>query len=289
MPKQIRPIRANAGIEAAYRKELYALIRDMHKSVLWFVRAAYRKDEARIAQDASPAKDLDKVLARLLKRWRRNFLDRANTIAARFVKRIGRRVKASHLQSFKEAGYTVKVDKKRIFNDVTQALIATNVNLIKSIPEHYFTEVTTIVQQSASRGGDLGGMIDALQSRYGVTRNRAKTITRDQTYKATQAINIQQSKDFGVKLGKWHHYGGAKTSRPTHKAMDGKLFLLSEGLYDPAEGRKVLPAECINCRCSYVPYFPEVYGWTDEAKQLLAKAESHTGSVLGKQWDKATA
>ena len=32
------------------------------------------------------------------------------------------------------------------------------------------------------------------------------------------------------------HIPGVKTSRPTHKAMDGQRFMLSEGLYDSEKG-----------------------------------------------------
>lgn len=33
--------------------------------------------------------------------------------------------------------------------------------------------------------------------------------------------------------------------------MNGKRFLLSKGLYDPAVKRYVKPAELVNCRCSF--------------------------------------
>ena len=51
-------------------------------------------------------------------------------------------------------------------------------------------------------------------------------------------------------------------SRPTHVAMEGKRFKLSEGLYDPDPKvrRKVKPGELILCACRYRPCWPESWG-----------------------------
>ena len=46
--------------------------------------------------------------------------------------------------------------------------------------------------------------------------------------------------------------------------MDGKRFKLSEGLYDSKEGRNVLPAELVNCHCTF-NYDLSTIGAADEA------------------------
>jgi hypothetical protein len=48
---KLEPIRANAGIEAAYRKRLQALITEMSRSVIYWTRAAWKKDDPLLAQD----------------------------------------------------------------------------------------------------------------------------------------------------------------------------------------------------------------------------------------------
>ena len=51
---------------------------------------------------------------------------------------------------------------------------------------------------------------------------------------------------------------GQKRSRETHRHdMNGKRFFISEGLYDPAVGRKVLPGELVCFRCVYRRILPE--------------------------------
>ena len=53
MAKILRAIKPNAGIRAKYRKRMVSLLDEMQRSVVWWLRAEYRKQETRIAQDAS--------------------------------------------------------------------------------------------------------------------------------------------------------------------------------------------------------------------------------------------
>ena len=43
MAKVIRAIKPNAGIRAKYRKRLVSLLDEMQRSVVWWLRAEYRK------------------------------------------------------------------------------------------------------------------------------------------------------------------------------------------------------------------------------------------------------
>lgn len=248
MAKILRAVKPNAGIQAAYRRRLQSLIDDMQRSTVWWLRAAYRKDEDRIAQDASPARGLQKVLNRLFRYWLRRWSDEAEKIAREFIGKTQRRTTNSYQQAFKAAGFTVKMDPSRAQNDVVQALLGENVSLIKSIPQHYFTEVTGLVQRSASMGRDVGFLVDELDKRYDITRRRAKFIARDQSNKATEAINRARDVDMGITEGIWVHIPGVKTSRHTHWKMNGKRFRLAEGMYDSAVKRHVLPGELPGCQ-----------------------------------------
>lgn len=279
MAKLLRAVHPNAGVRAAYRRRLHRLISEMQRSTVWWLRAAYRRDEARIipdfAQDASPARMLQKVLNRLFRYWMRRWADEAVKIATEFVTKTQKRTTSSYEQAFKAAGFAVKMDPSRARNDLVQALIAENVSLIRSIPQHYFTEITGLVQRSVSTGRDVDFLMDELQKRYGVTRRRADLIARDQTNKATEAIKRVEDERLGVKVGIWVHIPGKYTSRATHKAMNGKPFLISEGLYDSAVGRKVLPGELVACQCEYRAFVPEFGDTvTPEIQKLLERANA---------------
>ena len=136
-------------------------------------------------------------------------------------------------------------------NNIYQAIVAENVSLIRSIPKQFLANVNSIVMQSVRNGRDMGFIAKEVREQYGVTKRRAITIARDQTNKATEAIGRERCTDIGITHGFWMHRSGSKVPRATHVAMDGKRFELSEGLYDPAVGREVKPAELINCHCTF--------------------------------------
>ena len=150
MAKILRAIKPNAGIRAKYRRRLEAMIDDMNRSVVWWLRAEYRREENRIAQDASPAAALGKRIQTLFRYWMRRWQNKLEDFARDFVHSTERKTRNSIKQALKDAGFTVRMDPARAENDVTAALIRENVALIKSIPEHYFTEVTGLVMRSAS-------------------------------------------------------------------------------------------------------------------------------------------
>ena len=48
-----------------------------------------------------------------------------------------------------------------------------------------------------------------------------------------------------------------KTSRRTHQQMDGKEYIIAEGMYDSAVGYKVKPGELPGCQCVNRLIIPE--------------------------------
>ena len=251
MPKIIRAIKPNAGIRAKYRKRLVSLLDEMQRSVVWWLRAEYRKQETRIAQD-SPASDLQDRLKRLFRYWTRRWKESAESFAREFVGSTRRRTEASMRQALKNAGFTVKMKAStRAMNDVERALLLENYNIIKSIPQQYITDVTGLVMR------DVAFLTDELHKRYEITRRRAEFIARDQSNKATEALKRVQDKELGITEGIWVHVPGKKTSRHTHQMMNGEKFVIAEGLYDSDVKRKVLCGELPGCQCTYRAVIPE--------------------------------
>lgn len=256
-PKTLRAVKPNVGVRAKYRRRLEGMIDDMQRSVVWWLRAAYRKEEDRIAQDASPASNLGKRLGSLFRYWMRRWQQKMDDYARDFVNESAGATRNGMKQALRDAGFTVRMDGSRVENDVVAALIRENVALIRSIPEQYFTEVTGLVMRSASRGRDVAFLEEELAKRYAITQRRAKLIARDQSNKASQAIQLTESRRLGITEGIWVHVPGKKSSRKTHMQMNGKRFRLDEGLYDSAVGRAVMPAELVACNCTYRPIIPE--------------------------------
>ncbi|MGD3056672.1 phage minor head protein [Escherichia coli] len=216
----------------------------MDKSYRYWLEGAYKNN---MAMDSSPANELKRRLSRLGKQWEHKFNELAKTLGNTDV---------SLHSALKAGGFTVKFTMNDELKNVMQAVVNENVNLIKSIPEHYHTQVETIVMQSVSRGRDLGYLTDELVKRYGITRRRAETIARDQNNKATAVIQSERQKKLGITKGIWRRSHAGKQPRPSHVKADGKEFDLDKGLY--LDGEWVLPGEAINCRCTWSPVIPGI-------------------------------
>lgn len=257
--KVLKAVRANAGIEAWYQAKLEALVKELDDSLNWFLTAAYRKEQpATIAMDRSAASMVNAVFKRLARRWLRKFDDLGPQLAGKFAERAVSHSNLALQKILKDAGWTVRFTLTPAARDALDAIIAENVGLIKSIAAQHLTAVQGVVMRSVASGHDMGTMAKELQKSYGVTRRRASLIARDQTAKANAVITRVRQVELGIKEAIWCHSTAGKHPRPSHVAMNNKRYLVAEGMYDPDEGRKIMPGELVNCRCyskSVIPGF----------------------------------
>jgi SPP1 gp7 family putative phage head morphogenesis protein len=250
-----QPVRPNLGIEAAYRKALQRLIEEMGRSVMYRVKAAYRANEPKMAQDATPAAELQGAIDQLTKQWQKKFKAASPKLAKWFLQKADKRSQAVLRQILRDAGMTVEFKMTPTLRDVAAASVAENVQLIKSIPEKFLGDVQGSVMRSVTAGRDLAGLTRDLQKNFGVTYERAAFIARDQNNKATSAIQRARQIDLGINKGVWLHSHGGKEPRPTHVKNSGKQFDIDEGWFDndPRVRRRIMPGELINCRCVWKP------------------------------------
>jgi SPP1 gp7 family putative phage head morphogenesis protein len=255
--KLLKPIIANAGLEAAYRRRLHRLIEMMERSTHYWVKAAYRGNEpatVALAQDESAIAALRRVIRALARRWQRNFNEAAKELAEHFSKDVSDRTDAALKRMLKKGGYSVTFRRTPVMRDALNAVIAQNVGLIRSIPREYLKEVEQAVMRSAAAGRDLKQLTDDIEQIGGVTRRRAAFIALDQTNKASTYMTRARQLDVGIDEGLWKHSHAGKTPRPTHLANDGKRFSLRYGWPDPAlGGKRIWPGTEPRCRCFWVP------------------------------------
>ncbi|WP_208604362.1 phage minor head protein [Pseudomonas delhiensis] len=251
-PRTIRQVRPNAGIRAWYQKQLDDAIDDMQNSVVYWLKAAYR--DTPFAQDANPATVMRNAMRRLTQRWERHFDVMAEKLARRFADKSLTTSDVSLRSALSDMGFTVEFKMTEPMRTAYQGVINENVNLIRSIPEQYLTQVETMVMQSVQRGRDLGSLTKDLQARYGITKRRAALIARDQNNKATSAMTAARQQSLGVTHGIWRHSHAGAEPRKSHVAADGKQFELAKGMY--IDGEWLMPGEAINCRCTWSPVIP---------------------------------
>lgn len=264
VPRKVRTvpaIHASAAVEAWYKSELEGLVLEAHLDLTRIVHDHIAEQTLRVAplaMDAGPTDRLDKQLKAWAKKWQVHFDKVSVTLARKFAKKNFGHTERQMQDALNKAGFTVQFKPTRQSLEAYKATAAENVNLIKSIPAKYLTGVQSAVWASVNRGADMATLSAKLRDEYGSTVERAALIARDQNNKAKATIEATRRLQLGITEAIWQHSAGGKEPRPTHVAMNGKVFKLKEGLYDSDEHEHVLPGQLINCRCTSRAIIPEL-------------------------------
>lgn len=248
--KILKPVHPNAGIEAEYRRKLDRLVDEMSRSYSHWIKAQYRETPPVLAQDATPAKELQREMSLLGKRWQRRIDAAAPRLAGWFANASAGTSTRGLKKILRDGGMTVEFKPTPAMRDAYQATLAENVGLIRSIGSEYHTEVEGLVMRSVTAGRDLAGLTDELEHRYGITRRRAKLIALDQNNKATSTFVKVRQVDLGLKAI-WLHSHGDRKPRPTHLANSGQVYDPAVGWFDPDPKvrKRIWPGQLIRCRC----------------------------------------
>jgi uncharacterized protein with gpF-like domain len=263
-------VHPNAGIAAKYVGCLEKLLARMHGSLLYWLRARYRKSPPRMAQDttlirefenpslaadASPAVEFIWELRKLGRRWQARFDEAAKQLGDWFARTAFQRSDAALKQILKDAGWTVEFKQTANVTDTLRATIGAQVNLIRSIGTQHLNDVAGMVLRSVQSGGDLEGLTKGLELAYGVSQRRAALIARDQNAKATATITRVRQQELGITKARWVHTAAGKEPRPHH--VDFSAGRRGGPIYDVATGAPGMadnggyshPGWEINCRC----------------------------------------
>ena len=278
----LRGVKPNLGLEAAYRKKLERMVESIHRSVVYFVSAGYRQHTPVLAQDASPAEWLRRIVQALRRRWTKKIEATAPKLAEYFSQAVEKRSTDALKKILKDGGIAVDFRLTAAMRDILDATVQANVSLIKSIPSTYFDKVEGIVARGVQTGNDLKQITDDLQREFGVSRSRAATIAKDQTRKCNSALTAERQRSCGISRGVLRHNHGSRRPRRTHLDMDGKEFELAKGFWDPHaiwvkgsgwKGKMVMPGELCGCGCYWSPVLP---GLEDQFKN---EAERESAGV----------
>lgn len=270
-PIVLRAVRPNAGLRSRFHAELLKLVKEMHNSLDYWLKAAYNQNEpeiAAIAKDKSPAAVLQTVFNRLRTRWQKRFNEAAPKLAKYFSQKIADRSDAQLRQILKDGGFSVPFKMTKPMNDVMQATIGEQVGLIKSIAQQHLSSVEGLVMRSVTQGRDLFTLSKALQAQYGVTARRAAFISLDQNNKATAAMNRVRQLEIGITEATWMHSHAGREPRPQHVAWSNKRkrYDVAKGMWQEpiytktgkvsTPGKYVWPGTEPHCRCFSKPIVP---------------------------------
>ena len=279
MKRTLKPVFPPAGIEKEYEKRLKKAVRKMEKSVVYWLSAKYRQNESRITDSATD--DLLQAFRRLLHQWEKYFRELCETLPRWFVSKIRGYVSRNLVEQTRPLrdaglGFNLKFSyMSQAERQVFAAIVAENVNLIKSIAHENLTQVEGIILRGITSGNDLFTVKEQLHKQFGVSERRAAMIARDQTAKATNNLSRQRLMDYGITRGIWMHTSAGKTYRETHvEDMNGVEYNIKFGCFDPDPkvNRAIQPAELVNCHCVCRPVVP-AFGQEDRGEQIFGEVE----------------
>jgi uncharacterized protein with gpF-like domain len=213
--------------------------------------------------DASFTSMAARLLRELGKRFTGLFTDRAGGLADYLAKGVQVSSAKQLGDSLKQVsgGVTLKTDVvSGAVADVTKAAVKQNVALIKSIPAKYFEQIEGEVMRSIQTGRGMADLQPAIEGIGATTKKRAALIARDQTSKATTAINKARMNGLGIRKFEWLHSAGEKHPRELH-ITDHSAGGLNHGIFeinnppviDERTGERGLPGQLINCKCRMIP------------------------------------
>lgn len=216
-------------------------------------------EQWRYAYDApSSTKKIDAALKRWGKKWVRKFDKLSVDLSKKFATRAFSSTDTSMKAALKDAGFTVAFRPTKNSLEAYRLVVADNVGLIRNLQASLYSKIQQDTWAAVRAGGDLGTLSQKLQQSYGIESKRAGLIARDQNAKAKAVLETTRRKDLGLTQAIWQHSSAGKVPRPTHVAMNGKVYELDKGMFDEDEGKYVFPGELINCRCTSRAVVPGV-------------------------------
>lgn len=258
---KLKPTRPNLGIEAAYYGELLSMLDAMRKSVDYWLNAAYRANPPAMAQDATPATALRAAMAKLGRRWVKEWDALSKTLSDKFADKTAGYTDAMMRADLRRVGFSIPFKQTEDMRDALSSVIGENVALIKSIPAKYLADVEGDVMRSVQSGRDLKSLQTDLLSRYELTKKRAAFIARDQNNKATAVMTKARRLSLGITQAEWVHSGGGVHPRQSHvkAGREHKRYDIAKGC--EIDGEYIMPGELPNCRCTSRAIIP---GFDDE-------------------------
>jgi len=128
-----------------------------------------------------------------------------------------------------------------------------NAHLIKTIPERFFNDVSSITFDALKKGTPWDDMQDELMGRFGVSDWNAERLARDQISKLNAGLNQFRQEDIGVDGYFWRGTLDQR-ERDSHRAHEGIRYAWNDPPADTGH-----PGDDILCRCWAEPDLAKFY------------------------------
>lgn len=258
----------NAAVAARYSARIDTLVSQMVSQTRRELMKLFKGNPAKsaigqsygqpgITTDADISSQARIVTNDLKNRFQQLFNRKSKGLAEQMIGQANKASANATQTSLKEMSAGLTINKTAIdksMKTIIKASVAENVQLIRSIPEQYFTRVQGAVMRSITTGNGLQDLVPAVQKYDGITHRRAKLIAEDQTRKVYSNLNFERMAKVGVKKFEWVHSGGGAEPRPLHLELNGQVFSMDDlPVIDEKTGERGIPGQLINCKCVAKP------------------------------------
>lgn len=123
---------------------------------------------------------------------------------------------------------------------------------IKGFLDDNVSELRELVYDNTERGQRAENLVKSIESRYSVTKSKAKFLARQETSLLMSKMRETRYKDAGIQKYKWSTSNDVRV-RPRHKDLDGEVFFWDSPPIVDNKGNRKHPGEDFNCRCLAIP------------------------------------
>lgn len=252
--------------------------RDYYKAILPYTRRAHaafdvvrdevvrqladlRKEQG-IRTDAGGQKAKAKALVEQAQRRAANAFDEGDLfqVAEKFGKQTSSFQKAQLDRQTRAAVSVPYSAIEKPTRDLVPEFAARNVELIKTVPERYFSRIQAAVDDAFESGEHPNTLADRLEDIAGISDDDARRIARDQIGKLNGQFNQVRQQALGSTRYIWRTMNDERV-RDEHSEREGQSFAWDD---PPEDGN---PGEPIQCRCYAEPDFSDILGDLEDAPQ----------------------
>ena len=248
-PKHIINPKPNAKIERDYKNHILEKVALMNKSFKWWLGAGLKKD--------NPTAKIKSEFRELSKYWEAKFSDFSKSEAKKFIYKIQKH-SDSVLHNKNADMFKIKY-KSKLINNTIKASINENIALIKSIPREQLLRYESVIYQNIANldrqnlTQELTKIFKKMEVSDKIAKNRVKTIARDQTKKATEALSQARAQANGFEYYIWITANDERvsTGKGGHEYLNNRIYKYGEdtAIID-SYGNIGTCGERVNCRCT---------------------------------------
>ena len=251
-------------------REMSAILPSLLAYAATTLPSALRRDSAVERFDEDVDKSIRELFAKVNRSLRKSVSDDTlRKLSKAMVQDVNKKNKSHVAKVARSAGLEIEpllIDGE--LNPYFQSIVNQNVGLIRSMHEAEHPKLQGKLIQMISQDRPQRDIAKTLKAHFGMSKSKAQLIARDQTNKLNGALDQYRQQQLGVSRYTWRTMedervrgkpgGKWPNARPSHWALDGKVFSWDKPPVSGTGGERLHPGQAILCRCYAEPILDDI-------------------------------